>query len=217
MRTGGPRPIKNEIKAPARPRLQWVEDFAADAAERRFGKSVRDENDKRFTQCGFKIYPDGGVARLRLYGEVVPDAARTSRARDRSRRGRKWRAGDFRAINFIGAPLNISDAGAHEKIWATDGKHAAARARTRLGDCQAGRPGRSGAWKWIRRISREIFRIAVRLRLATPKAGREISARDGELARIACLERAQGEPSAIFSSETERCRRGDACAVEYLS
>ena len=30
-------------------------------------------NDQRFTHLRFKIYPDGGVARLRVYGEVVPD------------------------------------------------------------------------------------------------------------------------------------------------
>ncbi len=31
------------------------------------------ENKQRFTHVRFKIYPDGGVARLRVYGEVVPD------------------------------------------------------------------------------------------------------------------------------------------------
>src|SRR5947209_5200067 len=31
------------------------------------------ENHGRFTHLRFKIYPDGGVARLRVYGEVVPD------------------------------------------------------------------------------------------------------------------------------------------------
>lgn len=30
-------------------------------------------NGSRFTHLRFKIYPDGGVARLRVYGEVVPD------------------------------------------------------------------------------------------------------------------------------------------------
>jgi allantoicase len=30
-------------------------------------------SDERFTHLRFKIYPDGGVARLRVYGEVVPD------------------------------------------------------------------------------------------------------------------------------------------------
>jgi allantoicase len=31
------------------------------------------ENPQRCTHLRFKIYPDGGVARLRVYGEVVPD------------------------------------------------------------------------------------------------------------------------------------------------
>src|SRR5512141_3461615 len=30
-------------------------------------------NDERWTHLRFKIYPAGGVARLRVYGEVVPD------------------------------------------------------------------------------------------------------------------------------------------------
>jgi allantoicase len=31
------------------------------------------QNDERFTHLHLKIYPDGGVARFRVYGEVVPD------------------------------------------------------------------------------------------------------------------------------------------------
>ena len=31
------------------------------------------QSDERFTHLLFKIYPDGGVARLRVYGEVLPD------------------------------------------------------------------------------------------------------------------------------------------------
>jgi allantoicase len=31
------------------------------------------KSDERFTHLRFKIFPDGGVARLRVYGEVVPD------------------------------------------------------------------------------------------------------------------------------------------------
>jgi allantoicase len=34
---------------------------------------------ERFTHLRFKIYPDGGVARLRVYGEVVPDPKRLRR------------------------------------------------------------------------------------------------------------------------------------------
>jgi allantoicase len=33
-------------------------------------------HDRRVTHLRFKIYPDGGVARLRVYGEVMPDWAR---------------------------------------------------------------------------------------------------------------------------------------------
>ena len=38
------------------------------------------ESDQRFTHLRFKIYPDGGVARLRVYGEVVPDWERLKRS-----------------------------------------------------------------------------------------------------------------------------------------
>jgi len=36
--------------------------------------------DERVTHLRFKIYPDGGVARLRVYGEVVPDWKQLKRA-----------------------------------------------------------------------------------------------------------------------------------------
>ena len=36
-------------------------------------------SDQRFTHLRFKIYPDGGVARLRVYGEVVPNWERLER------------------------------------------------------------------------------------------------------------------------------------------
>ena len=37
------------------------------------------ENEQRMTHLRFKIYPDGGVARLRVFGEVVPDWDRLKR------------------------------------------------------------------------------------------------------------------------------------------
>ncbi|MGI8733317.1 MAG: allantoicase [Pyrinomonadaceae bacterium] len=37
------------------------------------------QSDQRVTHLRFKIYPDGGVARLRVYGEVVPDWDRLER------------------------------------------------------------------------------------------------------------------------------------------
>jgi len=38
-----------------------------------------DETEEPFTHLRFKIYPDGGVARLRVYGEAVPDWDRLKR------------------------------------------------------------------------------------------------------------------------------------------
>ena len=37
------------------------------------------QNDRRWTHLRFKIFPDGGVARLRIYGEVKPDWDRLAR------------------------------------------------------------------------------------------------------------------------------------------
>jgi allantoicase len=37
------------------------------------------QNDERFTHLRFMIYPDGGVARLRVYGEVLPNWTRLKR------------------------------------------------------------------------------------------------------------------------------------------
>jgi allantoicase len=37
------------------------------------------QSNERFTHLRFKIYPDGGVARLRVYGEVLPDWSRIVR------------------------------------------------------------------------------------------------------------------------------------------
>jgi allantoicase len=77
---------------------QWVnvlarEDLDGDS-ENRF--EVHDR--RRFTHLRFHIYPDGGVARLRVYGEVVPDPA-----------GFRGRRADLAAALHGGATLAQSD------------------------------------------------------------------------------------------------------------
>ncbi len=57
------------------------------------------EHSKRATHLRFKIYPDGGVARLRVHGEVVPDWARLAR------RGEV----DLAAVEHGGVVLSASD------------------------------------------------------------------------------------------------------------
>jgi allantoicase len=56
-----------EILPPARLQGDSLNPFAVSSGE-------------RFTHLRLKIYPDGGVARLRVYGEVVPDWERVKRA-----------------------------------------------------------------------------------------------------------------------------------------
>jgi allantoicase len=60
--------------------------------------AVADE--RRFTHLRFKIYPDGGVARLRVYGEVVPDWKRLA--------GRGGEV-DLAAVEHGGLVLSCSD------------------------------------------------------------------------------------------------------------
>ncbi|HEY0321988.1 MAG TPA: allantoicase [Pyrinomonadaceae bacterium] len=58
------------------------------------------EAEGRFTHLRFKIHPDGGVARLRVYGEVVPDWERIQR------RGGEI---DLAAVEHGGLVLSCSD------------------------------------------------------------------------------------------------------------
>ncbi|MBC8028679.1 MAG: allantoicase [Pyrinomonadaceae bacterium] len=58
---------------------QWVEILPPSALAGDSQNAFPIENDQRFTHLRFKIYPDGGVARLRVYGEVVPDWERIKR------------------------------------------------------------------------------------------------------------------------------------------
>lgn len=57
-------------------------------------------DERRFTHLRFKIYPDGGVARLRVYGEVVPDWKRLAA------RGGEI---DLAAVEHGGLVLSCSD------------------------------------------------------------------------------------------------------------
>ena len=55
---------------------------------------------QRVTHIRFKIYPDGGVARLRIYGEVVPDWGRLKRSGGEV---------DLAAVEYGGLVLSCSD------------------------------------------------------------------------------------------------------------
>ena len=96
-----------------------------------------------FTHLRLHIYPDGGVARLRVHGEVVPDWRREGGLVDRDgpRRGgaRRRRAGVQRHVLRAEAqPDHAGPRGEHERRM---GDEAAARAGTRLGHRAARRRG----------------------------------------------------------------------------
>ena len=52
---------------------RWVELLPQSRLEGDMQNPFAVTSDERVTHLRFKIYPDGGVARLRVYGEVVPD------------------------------------------------------------------------------------------------------------------------------------------------
>jgi len=72
-------PYKNEKKRLKSATTRWVElepqtPLAGDSLN-----SFAVNHAGRFTHLWLKIYPDGGVARLRVHGEAVPDKSRVSR------------------------------------------------------------------------------------------------------------------------------------------
>jgi allantoicase len=99
--------VKRELAALHAPATKWYEilpeaDLKGDS-QNAFGI----QSEHRFTHVRFKIYPDGGVARLRVYGEVLPLAARAA-AREVDlaaiqNGGRVIAASD----EFYSAPMNL--------------------------------------------------------------------------------------------------------------
>ncbi|MDT4896896.1 MAG: allantoicase [Acidobacteriota bacterium] len=53
--------------------IRWTEILPVSKLQGDSQNPFKVQNEGRFTHLRFKIFPDGGVARLRVYGEVVPD------------------------------------------------------------------------------------------------------------------------------------------------
>lgn len=58
---------------------KWIEVLPQSVLEGDSLNPFSIKNDGRFTHLRFKIYPDGGVARIRIHGEVVPDWSQLTR------------------------------------------------------------------------------------------------------------------------------------------
>jgi allantoicase len=76
---GGKPPYNKEAKQLNNSATQWIEVLPQTALKGDSQNLVAVARQQRFTHVRLKIYPDGGVARLRLHGEVVPDARIISR------------------------------------------------------------------------------------------------------------------------------------------
>jgi allantoicase len=95
---GGSAPYRDEKKKLAATWMRWEEILPETVLK---GDSINPAvvtHAGRFTHVRFKIYPDGGVARLRLYGEAVPRA-----------RGISKRELDLAAVENGGRVIATSD------------------------------------------------------------------------------------------------------------
>src|SRR5438445_7469156 len=80
--------------------VQWTEVLPVSNLSGDSQNQFAIQSDQRWTHLRFKIYPDGGVARLRVYGQVVPDWNRLKRI------GGEF---DLAAIENGGLVLSCSD------------------------------------------------------------------------------------------------------------
>jgi allantoicase len=95
---GGSAPYKDEKKKLGAAATHWGEILPQTALKGNSQNSAAVAHARRFTHVRFKIYPDGGVARLRLYGEVLPSA-----------RGLAKRELDLAAVENGGRVISTSD------------------------------------------------------------------------------------------------------------
>jgi len=70
---GGRHPYKEEKKRLHSEKTEWVPIFGETALKGDCRNLFPAGDERRFTHLRFRIFPDGGVARLRVYGEVAPD------------------------------------------------------------------------------------------------------------------------------------------------
>jgi allantoicase len=66
-------PANADIEDLTNESIEWFELLPQSRLEGDSENSFAVTSDERVTHLRFRIYPDGGVARLRVYGEVVPD------------------------------------------------------------------------------------------------------------------------------------------------
>ena len=192
------------------------------AALRGNGDNFFPISDRRpWTHLRLSIYPDGGVARLRVYGEVAVDWARVAP---------KGRVVDLASITNGGLFLDASDthygtrgaldhARPREEHGRRMGDETPPRSRSRLGDRPAWRDRASCRKSRSTPItSRATIRIARRSRGAWRRARRSIVLRTASWSVIIARDEAvRQQAPLLFRQAAQSDRRRLARAPEHLS
>ncbi|MFI5056686.1 MAG: allantoicase [Candidatus Acidiferrales bacterium] len=104
---GGRPPYKNEETGLKAAETRWIEVIPETKLQGDAQNSVAVNNEGRFTHLRLNIYPDGGVARLRVHGEVVPDKKKVSRGEIDLAAVENGGSVIASSDQFFGAPRNL--------------------------------------------------------------------------------------------------------------
>ena len=113
---------------------------------------------QRFTHVRLNIFPDGGVARLRIQGEALADWRALDGEIDLAAAENGATVVDSSNRHY-GNPMNMLMPG-RGRTWETAGRHGGAAGRAMIGPlCGWRRRARLSAWRSTRRFSRVTIRI----------------------------------------------------------
>jgi allantoicase len=100
-------PYKSEKKRLATSETQWIELRPQTALKSDSQNLVSVEHTGRFTHVRLKIYPDGGVARLRVHGQAVPDLTTLSQKEIDLAAAQNGGSAVTSSDQFFGVPRNL--------------------------------------------------------------------------------------------------------------
>jgi allantoicase len=104
---GEQSPYKNEKKRLSSEKNNWVQILLETSLKGDSQNPFVVANESKFTHLRLRIYPDGGVARLRVHGQAVPHAKSLSRPEIDLAAAENGGTVVVSSDQFFGAPLNL--------------------------------------------------------------------------------------------------------------